>query len=518
MNLKSTSFIIVLYLLLVAISGCKGNLNEPSEFDADVYPEKPLNLEALVGDGIIVLNWSHPALGKVSSFNIYRKDGEGADSKKIGSTAALTYKDINLRNGVSYVYRISAVGKNGFEGSKSDSVTAVPAVFSVNINSGREFTNSKTVTLTMTAPTNTRFMLVSNDSLFTDSQWESFSSPRVWNLSDSDGEKTVYVRFRDPDNREVYRAVIDKIILDTTAFIRAVSEDTEGQIKSAGDTIHFSLDAGETMGTARVDISGGPSDIVLFDDGTNDDLAANDGVYEVTYRIPSGTNVFDTPIFGRFVDRVGNVANRLRTTTRITINSPPSPVTLLKPEPEGSSTSLRISWTRNFEQDFASYRLFRGFNGIIGLNSTLVTTIESQSTLSYVDDDLKENTNYLYRLFVFDSFGLASGSNQIEGTTLPNEAPSPVTLTQPTQTDSASFRLSWARSEESDFDSYRLYRSQNSPVDTTQAPVAIINDRLNTSYSDTGLLPGIDYFYRLLVFDQGGLAAGSNEVRGRLNN
>ena len=151
------------------------------------------------------------------------------------------------------------------------------------------------------------------------------------------------------------------------------------------------------------------------------------------------------------------------------------------------------------------------------MNSTLVSVIEAQSSLSLTDNGLDENTTYYYVLYVFDTRGLGTASNEVSGTTLANEPPKSVTLAQPIQIGGSTLRLSWSQNSENDFDSYRVYRSQSTPVDTLQAPIIIISSSLNTSYDDSDIQQGTDYYYRVLVFDKGGLSTGSNEVMGRIN-
>jgi len=96
----------------------------------------------------------------------------------------------------------------------------------------------------------------------------------------------------------------------------------------------------------------------------------------------------------------------------------------------------------------------------------------------------------------------------------PDYPPPSVVLAQPVQLDSARLSLSWTRSTEANFASYRIFRSTSSPIDLTAFPQVIINDALNTTYLDRGLRIGTTYFYRVLVYNRAGLFAASNEVSG----
>ncbi len=488
-----------------------------TEFDQSVYPGQPSSLKISLGDGVVVLIWSHPQAGEIDIFNIYRQSSTDTTFIKIDSTKALTYTDINVNNASLYTYAVVAV-KNGFESARTISRPVSPTIFGVFINSGNEFTNSRSVELTLIAPQGTAFMQISNEPSFPDSQWETFSPAKTWTLTENDGEKTVSAKFRDADDNESFEPATDTIVLDTKAVIIEFTENTGGQPKSAGEIIHFILNAGETNGTAFVDIGDAQRNIPLFDDGTSGDDIEDDGVYKRNFQIPSALEVASVKITGRFHDRVGNVAQPRESEGSVTIQNPPRGITLLTPEAiEGSSTSLRISWTQNSDADFASYKLFRSLTPGVTMNSTLVSVIETQSSLSLTDNGLDESTTYYYILYVFDTGGLDTASNEVSGTTLANEPPKSVTLAQPIQIGGSTLRLSWSQNSENDFDSYRVYRSQSTPVDTLQAPIIIISSSLNTSYDDSDIQQSTDYYYRVLVFDQGGLSTGSNEVMGRIN-
>jgi len=80
--------------------------------------------------------------------------------------------------------------------------------------------------------------------------------------------------------------------------------------------------------------------------------------------------------------------------------------------------------------------------------------------------------------------------------------------------DTATAHLTWTESDDDDFASYRICRSDSQGTiveDADSLRIAIINQRYTLSYddylSDTGT-----YYYRIFVFDTHGESAGSNEV------
>ena len=76
--------------------------------------------------------------------------------------------------------------------------------------------------------------------------------------------------------------------------------------------------------------------------------------------------------------------------------------------------------------------------------------------------------------------------------------------------------LSWSRSNEPDFASYRLYRSYTPGVGSSTARelIADVTSQGNTEFTDTGLDPDSTYYYAVYVIDEIGLEAMSNEVAG----
>jgi fibronectin type 3 domain-containing protein len=134
------------------------------------------------------------------------------------------------------------------------------------------------------------------------------------------------------------------------------------------------------------------------------------------------------------------------------------------------------------------------------------------STARFEDTDLKENTTYYYKIYVYNSVGKSKPSNEVELRTRANMPPTSATLNRPLALDNTSVELSWLPSQEQDFSMYRIYRSERSPVSLDSPPVWMNSNRTINKYKDTGLTPGKTYHYKVVVYDKGGLFAESNEV------
>ncbi len=92
---------------------------------------------------------------------------------------------------------------------------------SFTINGGDAYTNTREVTLNLSATDNlsgVSQMLISDSSTFTGASWESYDTTKTWSLPSGDGSKTVYAKFKDNAGNESL-VVNDTIILKTSALL-----------------------------------------------------------------------------------------------------------------------------------------------------------------------------------------------------------------------------------------------------------------------------------------------------------
>ncbi|MCK5255317.1 MAG: discoidin domain-containing protein, partial [Deltaproteobacteria bacterium] len=117
----------------------------------------------------------------------------------------------SLTLGMTYYFAVTAYDswdyETGFSNedtylSSEDGPDVIPPTGSVLINSGDDITQTRNVTLTLSATDDGKeldgsaLMSFSNDN----QMWsvaESYSTAKIWNLSSGEGIKTVYVKFRD---------------------------------------------------------------------------------------------------------------------------------------------------------------------------------------------------------------------------------------------------------------------------------------------------------------------------------
>jgi len=516
--------------LLFVIAGCFGELTEPTRDnpldprnpDTDSKePPRPTGLAAVVSDRTVVLTWVVDDTSRIDHYNVYRwavEEEEEADFDLIDTLEANEYRDESVQNGQEYAYKVSGVNGLGLEGKLSEERRVTPRVFSVAIEQGRPKTSSRTVTLTLSASSETELMQVSNSSDMAGAQWQPYQASYSWELTSGDGTKTVYARFRDSEDNES-AIVSDDIELDTRANIVSLTEDTEGEVKFAGDVIHFAMETGEPYGTASVDIGMEVPGIQLYDDGTNGDAVADDGIYERDYVIDHGVEAIDAAVTGYFTDDVGNDAEPELAAGTVTIHEPPDPVTMNEPVPL-SERRIVLSWSRSTATDFGSYKLYRSY--VPGVDTStqreLLAQISSPAETDYTDTGLEPDSTYYYAIYVIDDIGLSAVSNEVAGTTLANEPPQAVDLYPPWAPDSTSLALSWSESDDDYFSQYELIGWEqdppNPPNSADKRVIARITDVGETFYTHTSLIDTIVYWYQVAVIDSFGARAVSDSVSG----
>lgn len=92
------------------------------------------------------------------------------------------------------------------------------------IDGGETYCNSRDVTLTLDS-SDAAHMCFSNDNT-SYSDWEGYAASKTWTLSEGDGTKYVYVKYKDSAGN-ISTAVGDSIILDTTAPSGSIAVNTD---------------------------------------------------------------------------------------------------------------------------------------------------------------------------------------------------------------------------------------------------------------------------------------------------
>ncbi len=506
-----TRSILAVWMFMIAVVACE-KLSEPLRNTSQDYPGAPTHLVAQVGDRSVHLSWNAPS-GEIKLYYLFRQDSIQTGLRLIDSCTTTFYVEKGLINGQRYIYHVAACNTAGFTGEISDGVSARPGLYSIIINNGALYTNSSTITLRLIAPSGTRYVKIAADSSFTHATWQLYSDTISWSLSPGDGKRSVFAVFLDQEGNQTGSPVVDEIYLDAKAAIYSLVMPNAVAAYRTGDIVSFQMRTDEPYGNAVVAFGSVLGSIRLYDDATHGDKSANDGIYSQDYQIPPCEDVFNISITGSFTDAAGNISDEYISAQTLTIENPPLPVQLFEPERiGGKDKAFHLTWTVNKDADFSLYKLFR--SDVEKVDSTsLMVAISSIQTSNYcVDSLLAYNHKYYYRVYVYDQRGLISGSNIVSGQTPADAAPQRAQLQVPLNVTTTSILLSWNQNTESDFAHYRLFRSTQASVSSSDIQVTLISTRATTQFQDSGLLPNTNYWYVLYTTDLAGNMSISNII------
>ncbi|MBK7143455.1 MAG: fibronectin type III domain-containing protein [bacterium] len=375
-------------------------------------PPTPVNLSAIIDTTSVTLSWEVIDTTAVRRFRIYTTDSMTGVTRLRDSTTDISFTRTlsGLRLNQAYAFQVASVGATGAEGYRSEAIIISLQVLGITIDNNAIYTRDWDVSVNMVAPSTTTNVMLSEDPGFAGAVWQTFAASRTFKLSDGEGSKRVYARFLLAGGIETGGLLTDSIIVDSRAFIDSVYfTPTSGTIQT-GTEMFFYLKTSDVGGAAAVNIDN--DSLRLFDDGTNGDATAADGLFSYRWIVPLNASANEAQVLGRYVDAAGNRAPNLPSLSLLTILSdPPDPVILAATDAAGDT--VRVTWSVSRIDDFTEYRLYRQLgNGTVDENDQLVTVISQQNTNQFSDVVSGAGT-WLYRIFVVDANNQSVGSNTV---------------------------------------------------------------------------------------------------------
>jgi fibronectin type 3 domain-containing protein len=520
--------IIILSLLIIALAGCSDEIETPSGIsDLPSQPETPRGLTASIGNGQIVLEWTVTNPAAIDRYVVYFSDSATTGMMVFDTTALDTDTVDGLVNGRTYFFRVSVIDNDGLEGIQSSAVAGMPGIFSISIETGRPYTNDRSVTINLIAPEGTNLVQLSEDPAFNGAHWEIYGNNKSFELSDEDGAKIVYARFEMNTGGISVDAIFDDIVLDRKAEIDTVMifvDDTQEVLGDtlllAGDTLRFEIHVSEEGSAASIDIAG-LGTVELNDFGIGGDKFPEDDIFGAEFIIPDETELFEAGLTARFTDVAGNHAPDVISSVRLSVTSSPTPVTVWGYSL--SSLEIQLLWTQSEINDFLLYRIFRSTDITPPFTDSMqVIQISQANDAQYLDSDLEDDTKYWYWIYVDDTHGNSARSNDVAIQTPANEPPDTLTIFAATTGDTLSAKITWPKaSEAEDFEAYYIFR------DITDLPtyagsdhisypedkaVEFIHDQQTTSFVDSDLPDSGTYYYQVYVVDKQGMVSRSNQA------
>lgn len=172
--------------------------------------------------------------------------------------------EVSINGGTCTVNISDSAGNSRICTSPQAKIDTTSPTGSVVINSGANSTSTRNVTLTLSSTdvgSGVSQMRVCNNSSFSGCDWESYSTSRSWQLTQGDGTKTVYVRYRDNVGL-VSPIVTDSIVLSTPQLLReeeiTEEEVEEPEVEEIEETIVIDQPRVQNYTLTVVDRNGNP--------------------------------------------------------------------------------------------------------------------------------------------------------------------------------------------------------------------------------------------------------------------
>ncbi len=470
-------------------------------------PSAPLNLVATGGKNEITLTWS-PSLSNgglsIIGYNIYRSTGTGNETLTdalVANQTVFTDNDTNLKVGVTYYYKVTAVDSALNEGPPSNEANATPFTTPSAPQNLQAFNGRNEIALTWMAPSSNGFSPISGYRIYRNST-----------LLTAIGNTTSYI--------------------DTSVAAGPFYYYNVSALNAAGEGPH-SLQASAFASSGPIAPSP-PQNLVATAQKGNITLTwtapLSDGGSSITgYEIWNGTSPGSesrlvsigtqtsyvviglqggTPYY-YYVKAVNGVGVSLPSNeAHATPTSPPTkPLSLLASGGPGRVTLTWATPSSNGGLAIAGYKIYRSISP--GLE-TFVANITNGNQFSYVDLSVTPGTTYYYKVTAFNALGESSLSNEASATpstpATPPGAPTGLTLTS----TATNITLTWSPPSSnggSPITSYQIYRGTASGSET------FLNTTGNVlSYVDSAVIPGTTYYYYVRAVNSAGIGAQSTEM------
>ncbi len=504
--------------------------NEASETTDTLAPDAITDLTATKDGGRRVdLTWSAPAANgaAISAYTLQRKAGSGSFADIATTTIAATstsYSDTVTPGGM-YTYRLRAtnsVGNADWSNEPSATTdTLAPDAITDLTAAPTASDPHRSVDLVFTTPADNGAAI---DRYSVRRRPQNSELPEVWNLVNAwtavvDGSKTTITMTGTIEPGTGYRFdIFVRNSVGNSAGSNVASVTTEAT--AAPDAI---TDLSSTSTSARrIDLSWSTPDANgepisgytlqrkagsgSYEDIATTTIAASATAYSDTGLTPAATYTYRI----RAVNSRGSAewSNEPSETTPAAVPDAVTDLSAVKDATNGA-TQIRLTWTapNNNGAAITSYTIHR-------ISDDRPTWMElppiSGTSTSYLDTGLTPGNRHAYHIRATNSVGDSDWSPFDALATTDDAPPARITDLYATSTSSTGIDLTWTTPAANGrpITGYTLQRSSGFGNYEDVATTTIAAG--DTSYSDTGLAPGVTYVYRLRAANSVGGAEWSN--------
>ncbi len=491
---------LLMWLLFTSIaSGNSGYSNDASVAALPDPPSAPTALVATpVSSSQINLTWTDNADNEVG-FKIERKTGAAGTYTEITTVSAnaTNYSSTGLTAVTEYFYRVRAYNADG-NSAYSDSAGAT------------------TLPNLPAAPTNLFATTVSN-----------FQINLAW--MDNAANESGFIIERGTASGGPFTA-IDTVGADettfpdtglsgsTTYYYRVRAYNTAGNSAPSNKASAITMpDPPDAPGSLTYAMVGNTQVDLSWADNANNELGFGierktgaGGTYVAIDSVGAGVTSFSNTGLApgmQYFYRVFafNGGGNSAYSNEVSVSTPPTPPTAPSTLTATgvSNSQINLAWTDNASNE-TGFKIERK-TGVDGAY-TQIATVGADIT-SYSNTGLTANTQYFYRVRAYNTGGNSSYSNEANATTFidPPVAPSNLAATTVSNTQ---IDLAWTDTASTET-GFKIERKTG--ANGTYAEITTVGANV-TTFSNTGLNPGVRYFYRVRAFNGTGNSGYSNEA------
>ena len=476
-------------------------------------PAVPRELQGTPGDGFVDLNWTPPKDNggtEIIRFNIYKGSKHGKEiliDSVNGST--VTYRDLEVYNGKTYYYFITAENSMG-ESEPSDYIISTPKG----------------------APGPPLELVAKSGNGVIELSWKppsEFGGEIILEYRIYRGLKNGNETYLDAVTR-TKTAYNDSAIVNGQNYVYYVT--TVNSVGESGPSNKVSINPlARSNPPENVEITSGNRYSYLTWQqpqklgGTNITeyrIYRGDELENLTYfyyvngltTYYNDTSVFNGKKYYYFVTAV-NIEGESDSSNLVSTIPMGTPSAPQNANAESVSYGILISWYQPSDNGGSQILFYRLYRGLSSGDKDLLTIIEYEKR-TYLDTTIDYGQTYYYHIIAVNSMGEGESSSEVAVIAqLIKTVPSPPRNLQVEPREGYMY-LTWQPSEfngGSSLVSYNIYRGSSSGDESELKSV----DASSTSYHDSSVKTGKDYFYYITAINEVGESGPSDELNSTFN-